>query len=87
MPDLSPARGLRLGVCGPVGTGKSSLIALLCRELAGKLSLAVVTNDIYTDEDARFLRASGVLTPSGSVRWRRARARTQPSATTSPPTC
>ena len=63
MPDLSPARGLRLGVCGPVGTGKSSLIALLCRELAGRMSLAVVTNDIYTDEDARFLRASGVLAP------------------------
>lgn len=71
MPDQSPTqtstqssgRGLRLGVCGPVGTGKSSLIALLCRELAGTMSLAVVTNDIYTDEDARFLRASGVLTP------------------------
>ncbi|RYB88973.1 urease accessory protein UreG [Nocardioides glacieisoli] len=63
MPDLSPTRGLRLGVCGPVGTGKSSLIALLCRELAGRMSLAVVTNDIYTDEDARFLRASGVLAP------------------------
>jgi urease accessory protein len=54
-------RGLRLGVCGPVGTGKSSLIALLCRELAATLELAVVTNDIYTDEDARFLRSAGVL--------------------------
>lgn len=54
-------RALRLGVCGPVGTGKSSLIALLCRELSGLRSLAVVTNDIYTDEDARFLRAAGVL--------------------------
>lgn len=62
MPD-SPTRGLRLGVCGPVGTGKSSLIALLCRELADELSLAVVTNDIYTDEDARFLRSAGVLDP------------------------
>jgi urease accessory protein len=54
-------RPLRLGVCGPVGTGKSSLIALLCRELSPRLSLAVVTNDIYTDEDARFLRSAGVL--------------------------
>ena len=63
MPDPSPTRGLRLGVCGPVGTGKSSLIALLCRELAGSLSLGVVTNDIYTDEDARFLRSAGVLAP------------------------
>jgi len=58
-----PHRPLRLGVCGPVGTGKSSLIALLCRELAGRLQLAVVTNDIYTDEDARFLRSAGVLDP------------------------
>jgi urease accessory protein len=56
-----PGRALRIGVCGPVGTGKSSLIALLCRELAGRLALGVVTNDIYTDEDARFLRSAGVL--------------------------
>ncbi|WP_332641743.1 urease accessory protein UreG [Aeromicrobium sp.] len=65
MPDLSIAadRALRIGVCGPVGTGKSSLIALLCRELASMLQLAVITNDIYTDEDARFLRSAGVLDP------------------------
>ncbi len=56
-------RALRLGVAGPVGTGKSSLIALLCRELGTELSLAVITNDIYTDEDARFLRSAGVLAP------------------------
>jgi urease accessory protein len=54
-------RALRLGVCGPVGTGKSSLIATVCRELAPSLELAVITNDIYTDEDARFLRSAGVL--------------------------
>jgi urease accessory protein len=48
-------------VGGPVGTGKSSLIATLCRELASELELGVVTNDIYTDEDARFLRSEGVL--------------------------
>ncbi|MFT4263321.1 MAG: urease accessory protein UreG [Nocardioides sp.] len=58
-----PNRALRLGVCGPVGTGKSSLIALLCRELADDLRMGVVTNDIYTDEDARFLRSAGVLDP------------------------
>ena len=56
-------RSLRLGVAGPVGTGKSSLIALLCRELGTELSLGVITNDIYTDEDARFLRSAGVLAP------------------------
>jgi urease accessory protein len=54
-------RALRVGVAGPVGTGKSSLIATLCRELRDELELAVVTNDIYTDEDARFLRSEGVL--------------------------
>ena len=59
-PDQTPAapRALRLGVAGPVGTGKSSLIALLCRELGSVLSVAVITNDIYTDEDARFLRSA-----------------------------
>ena len=40
---------------------QGSVIAILCRELAATLELAVVTNDIYTDEDARFLRSSGVL--------------------------
>ncbi|EGD43881.1 urease accessory protein UreG [Nocardioidaceae bacterium Broad-1] len=58
------SRGLRIGVCGPVGTGKSSLIALLCRELSADLEIGVVTNDIYTDEDARFLRSAGVLDPA-----------------------
>ncbi len=56
-----PRRALRLGVAGPVGTGKSSLIATVCRNMAAELEIGVVTNDIYTDEDARFLRASGVL--------------------------
>jgi len=54
-------RALRLGVAGPVGTGKSSLIATVCRTLATELRLGVVTNDIYTDEDARFLRSEGIL--------------------------
>jgi urease accessory protein len=58
-----PTRSLRLGVAGPVGTGKTSLIASVCRELDGVLSIGVVTNDIYTDEDARFLRTAGVLDP------------------------
>ncbi|SDP72597.1 urease accessory protein [Pedococcus dokdonensis] len=65
MPDTTPeaTRAFRLGVAGPVGTGKSSLIAMVCRELGDELRLGVVTNDIYTDEDARMLRAAGVLDP------------------------
>lgn len=65
MPE-SP-RELRLGVCGPVGTGKSSLIMLLCAQLGDELEIGVVTNDIYTDEDARMIRAAGVLEPSRIV--------------------
>jgi urease accessory protein len=60
----STTRALRLGIAGPVGTGKSSLIAMICRELNGELELGVITNDIYTDEDARFLRSAGVLDPA-----------------------
>jgi urease accessory protein len=58
---------MRIGVGGPVGSGKSSLIAALCRELAGELRIGVVTNDIYTTEDAEFLRATGVLEPDRIV--------------------
>lgn len=57
----TPKRALRLGIAGPVGTGKSSTIANLCRALSGEFRIGVITNDIYTDEDARFLRAEGVL--------------------------
>jgi urease accessory protein len=60
-------RPLRIGVAGPVGTGKSSLIAALCRELGPRLALGVVTNDIYTDEDARLIRGQGVLSPERIV--------------------
>lgn len=63
MPEHTTTRSLRLGVAGPVGTGKSSLIATICRTLASELQLGVITNDIYTDEDARFLRSAGVLDP------------------------
>lgn len=65
MPETTapPTRALRLGVAGPVGTGKSSLIATLCRTLRDEVRLGVITNDIYTDEDARFLRSEGVLEP------------------------
>ncbi len=54
-------RALRIGVGGPVGSGKTALVAALCRTLRYELSLVVVTNDIYTTEDADFLRTNGVL--------------------------
>ena len=56
-----PARALRIGIGGPVGSGKTALVAALCRSLGDELELAVVTNDIYTEEDAEFLRRAGVL--------------------------
>ena len=52
---------LRLGIGGPVGSGKTALVAALCRTLRDEANLAVVTNDIYTTEDADFLRDAGVL--------------------------
>ncbi|MBW8483491.1 urease accessory protein UreG [Actinomadura parmotrematis] len=54
-------RALRLGIGGPVGSGKTALTAALCRALRDELDLAVVTNDIYTTEDADFLRREAVL--------------------------
>ncbi|MGH3866754.1 MAG: urease accessory protein UreG [Pseudonocardiaceae bacterium] len=54
-------RALRIGIGGPVGSGKTALVAALCRTLREELSLVVVTNDIYTTEDADFLRTNGVL--------------------------
>jgi urease accessory protein len=63
VPDYPAPRALRLGIAGPVGVGKSTHIATACRALAGEIALGVITNDIYTDEDARFLRSAGVLDP------------------------
>ncbi len=54
-------RPVRIGVGGPVGSGKTALVAELCRSLGAAHELAVVTNDIYTTEDADFLRRAGVL--------------------------
>jgi len=52
---------LRIGIGGPVGSGKTALVAAICRQLRTELSLAVLTNDIYTTEDADFLRRHAVL--------------------------
>ncbi|MFC8858091.1 urease accessory protein UreG, partial [Streptomyces sp. NPDC057144] len=61
-PDGS-RRALRIGLGGPVGSGKTATVAALCRALREELSLAVVTNDIYTREDAEFLLREAVLPP------------------------
>jgi urease accessory protein len=61
-PDGS-RRALRIGLGGPVGSGKTATVAALCRVLRDELSLAVVTNDIYTREDAEFLLREAVLPP------------------------
>lgn len=60
-------RPVRVGIGGPVGSGKTALVAALCRALADDLRLAVVTNDIYTTEDADFLLRNGVL-PADRIR-------------------
>ncbi len=61
------ARVPRIGIGGPVGSGKTALVAALCRALSGELTIGVVTNDIYTTEDADFLRRAGVL-PDARIR-------------------
>ena len=55
------ARTVKIGVGGPVGSGKTALLDALCSRLRDRYALAVVTNDIYTDEDAEFLTRSGAL--------------------------
>lgn len=52
---------IKIGVGGPVGAGKTMLVEKLTRYLQGEVSMAVVTNDIYTKEDAKFLMQNGVL--------------------------
>jgi urease accessory protein len=54
---------LRVGIGGPVGSGKTALTLALCRALRGRFNLAVVTNDIYTEEDAQFLVQNEALAP------------------------
>ena len=54
---------LRVGVGGPVGSGKTALVDALCKTLRDRLDVAAITNDIYTKEDAEFLTRSGALAP------------------------
>ena len=54
---------LRVGVGGPVGSGKTALMDLLCKNMRERYDIAAITNDIYTKEDAEFLTRSGALPP------------------------
>ena len=59
----SPNQPLRVGIGGPVGSGKTALMEQLCKRLRDSLEIAAITNDIYTKEDARILVEAGALTP------------------------
>ncbi|WP_104399510.1 urease accessory protein UreG [Vibrio penaeicida] len=54
---------LRIGIGGPVGSGKTALLEILCKNIRDRLNIAVVTNDIYTQEDARILTEAEALSP------------------------
>lgn len=54
---------VKVGIGGPVGSGKTALVAAICESFRDRLDLAVITNDIYTREDAEFLQKRGVLPP------------------------
>jgi len=58
---MASDQALRIGIGGPVGSGKTALTLALCRALREKYNIAVVTNDIYTKEDAQFLQENGAL--------------------------
>ena len=58
---------LRVGVGGPVGSGKTALVERLCKKMRAAYDIAVVTNDIYTKEDAEFLTRAGALAPERIV--------------------
>jgi urease accessory protein len=57
------SQALRIGVGGPVGSGKTALMDRLCKAMRGRYNIAAITNDIYTREDAEFLTRSGALAP------------------------
>ena len=60
---MAPRGPLRVGVGGPVGSGKTALLDALCKHMRDHYQIIVVTNDIYTKEDAMFLTRSGALAP------------------------
>ena len=63
MNQISVNGPLRVGIGGPVGTGKTALMDALCKHLRDRYDIAAITNDIYTKEDAEFLTRAGSLPP------------------------
>ncbi len=63
MTAKSPHGPLRIGIGGPVGTGKTALMDALCKHFSPRYDIAAITNDIYTKEDAEFLTRAGSLPP------------------------
>lgn len=60
---MGAKQALRVGIGGPVGSGKTALVDALCKQMRERYQIGVVTNDIYTREDAEFLTRSGALAP------------------------
>jgi urease accessory protein len=90
----SPHGPLRIGIGGPVGTGKTALMDALCKHFRNDYDIAAITNDIYTKEDAEFLTRAGSLSPdrilgieTGGCPPTPRSARTPRSTSPASPTC
>ncbi len=69
---------IKIGVAGPVGSGKTALIERLSRKMIGQYSIGVITNDIYTKEDAEFLTQNSLLPAKELLAWKRVVVRIRP---------
>jgi len=79
---VSPNGPLRIGVGGPVGSGKTALMDALCKQFRTQDEVAAITNDIYTKEDAEFLTRAGSLPPERILGIETGGCHTLPSART-----
>ena len=70
---------VKIGVAGPVGSGKTALIEALTRRMAKDYSIGVITNDIYTKEDAEFLAKNSIMPLERITAWKPEAVLTQPS--------
>lgn len=64
---MAMRKPVRIGIGGPVGSGKTALLVALCREMSKNYSIAAITNDIFTKEDAEFVVKSGAIAPDRVV--------------------